>query len=317
MGVANVRARSEAAWELQQRQHGVVAYSQLRALGFSAKAIEHRVRTGRLHRLTKGIYAVGRPEVGQLGRWLAAVLSCGPEALLSHRSAAGLWGIRRPPPGTFEVVVPPHVRRRRDGVRVYRLADPPVLDGALSPYRRRVAEIPVTSPVATLVDLSTCLPTGQLEAAVNEADQRDLVDPEALRAALEQLRRRPGTRRLIGLLDATSLELTTTELEHLFLPLADEVGLPRPRTQEQIGTNRVDFLWPDLGLVVETDSLRYHRTAFKQAADKRRDNANVRRGLVTLRFTYGQVRDEPAYVRAELKAVTGMLCGELGRNPPL
>jgi very-short-patch-repair endonuclease len=94
--------------------------------------------------------------------------------------------------------------------------------------------------------------------------------------------------------------LTTTELERLFLPLALEAGLPIPQTQTWLDGYRVDFYWPDLGIVVEADSLRYHRTPFKQASDKRRDNAHAGSGLTTLRFTHGQICHEPGYVRATL-----------------
>ena len=164
-----------------------------------------------------------------------------------------------------------------------------------------VGSIPVTGPVVTLVDLATCLSVGQLEAAVNEADHRDLVDPETLRTALDLLPRRSGLCRLRGLLDAATTALTATELERLFLPLARQAGLPVPETQVELGSHRVDFYWAELELIVETDSLRYHRTPFKQAADKRRDNAHAASGLTTLRFTHGQVTSEPDYVRAELR----------------
>ncbi len=177
-----------------------------------------------------------------------------------------------------------------------------------------VDDIPVTGPAVVLVDVASCLPTGQLEAAVNEADHLDLVDPETLRSAVDLLPRRPGARRLRTLLDTTAHALTTTALERRFLPLAREAGLPTPETQAQPRGQRVDFLWPDLGLVVETDSLRYHRTAFKQARDKRRDNEHMAAGLVTLRFTHGQVSYEPGYVRAQLRAAAARL-RRARRNP--
>lgn len=241
---------------------------------------------------------------------MAAVLACGPHALLSHRSAGGLLGLCKPLRGSVEVVVPAHVARRRPGIRVYRLAEPRP-DGAgrdSTPPRRLVVEgIPVTGPAVTLVDLSTCLSIGQLEAAINEADHLDLVDPETLRSAIDALPRRPGARRLRTLLDAPTHVLTTTALERRFLPLAREAGLPKPEAQAYPGRHRVDFYWAELGLIVETDSLRYHRTAFKQAADKRRDNAHAGSGLTTLRFTHGQVHYEPAYVRAELATVATRL----------
>ena len=269
-----------------------------------AEAIRWRLADGRLHSLMRGVYAVGRPEVSERGRWMAATLACGRRALLSHRSAAELWGICRAPDrrsnggragrGEIDVVVPAGLSKQRPGIRAHRRREHE------APGRRTVDRIPVTHPVATLVDLATCLPDGQLEAAINEADHRDLVDPVGLLAGLGTLPRRPGVGRLRQLLEGAGVALTTTELERLFLPLADEVGLPRPRTQAWLDGYRVDFYWPELGLVVETDGLRYHRTAFTQAKDKRRDNAHASSGRTTLRFSDGQVRHEPDYVRRVL-----------------
>lgn len=267
----------------------------------------------------RGVYAVGRPGVGVRGLWMAATLACGPRALLSHRSAAALWGIRRDPrigawvdrwgstegdPATWErvdVVIPAGLAKRRPGIRAHRRREHE------APGRRVVDGIPVTHPVATLADLATCLPTGQLEAAVNEADHLDLVDPEQLLGELERLPQWTGIRRLQALLSAATVALTTTELERLFVPLAAGAGLPPPRTQIWLDGHRVDFYWPELDLVVETDSLRYHRTAFKQAADKQRDNAHAIAGRTSLRFSHGQVRDEPGYVRQVLARAAGGL----------
>jgi very-short-patch-repair endonuclease len=228
---------------------------------------------------------------------MAAVLACGPEALLSHRSAAALWGIRRERPRLVEVVVPARLSKQRAGIVAHRR------DGHEAPGRCVRDGIPVTHPVATLVDLATCLSTGQLEAAVNEADHLDLIDPERLRLSLDSLPRRGGVPGLRRLLTGSTIALTSTELERLFLPLARAAGLAVPQTQARLDGYRVDFYWPDLDLVVETDSLRYHRTAFKQAQDKRRDNAHAGSGRTALRFSHGQVKYEPGYVR-EVLAVT-------------
>jgi hypothetical protein len=247
----------------------------------------------------RGVYAVGRPNVGRLGWWMAAVLACGPTALLSHHSAAALWGIRRAQPkdvrrADVHVVVAAENGRLRPGIRVHRR------HSHEAPGRRENDGIPVTHPIATLVDLAADIPEGQLEAAVNEADHLKLVNPERLRAGIDALPEWPGAKRLRGLLDGPTITLTTTELERLFLPLALGVGLPLPQTQTRLDGYRVDFYWPDLGIVVEADSLRYHRTPFKQARDKRRDNAHAGSGLTPLRFTHGQICHEPAYVRATL-----------------
>lgn len=291
---------------LAGRQHGVVSRSQLIELGMGPGATRHALARGKLHRLMPGVYAVGRPVVGERGRWMAAILSCGPHALLSHRSAAALLGPRKRTQGAIELVVPADVVRKGPGIRVYRRAPMAPERQALRP--RVFDEIPITAPAVVLIDLATCVEDFELEAAVSEADHRGFIDPESLRLAIDGLRR-PGARRLRNLLDATAYEMTATKLEHLFRLLAGDAGLPPPLTQAQLGRSRVDFFWAELGLIVETDSLRYHRTPFTQANDARRDNANAARGLTTLRFTHWQVKNEPEYVRGELRAVAARRSG--------
>jgi very-short-patch-repair endonuclease len=264
--------------------------------GLTEKTIAHRLRVGRLHRLWRGVYSVGRPEVSQRGWWMAAVLSCGPRALLSHRSAAALWGIATgPAEREIEVVVPGELRRRRQGIRLRRRID-------LSPeHRREVVGIPVTDPVSTLVDLASCVVEWRVEKAINEADRLGLIGVEALRAELQGLPPRPGMaclRRLLG-----CAALTETGLERRFLDIVREVGLSMPTTQAWVSGYRVDFYWPDLGLVVEVDGWRHHRTPGEQATDRRRDQAHAKAGLTTLRFAERQVRHEPRQVRATLAAV--------------
>lgn len=231
---------------------------------------------------------------------MAAALGCGPLALLSHESAAFLWGIVAWGEG-IDVVVPYSVARRRLGIRVHRRL-------GLGPrHRRWVDGIPVTDPVATIVDLAACVTAGRLERAIGEADRLDLIDPDALRAALDSIPRRPGLGRLRSLLDAQAFSLTDSELERRFLVIARSAGLPQPKTQAWVTGFRVDFFWPDLGLVVETDGLRYHRTAAQQKKDLIRDQAHAMAGLTTLRFTAAQVRYEVARTKAALAAVAARL----------
>jgi very-short-patch-repair endonuclease len=264
--------------------------------GLSAKAIAHRIRTGRLHRLGRGVYAVGRPRVGRYGLWMAAVLSCGPEALLSHRSAAELWGIAESSAEIeIEVVVPGKFRRRRPGIRLRRRVD------LSAEHRREVRGIPVTDPVSTLVDLASCVVEWRVERAINDADRLGLIDPVSLRSEIECLLPRPGMaclRRLLGC-DA----LTDTGLERKFLGIVRQAGLPLPQTQVWVNGYRVDFHWPGLGLIVETDGWRHHRTSGEQATDHRRDQAHTKSGMTTLRFAEKQVRHEPQHVKATLSAV--------------
>lgn len=133
------------------------------------------------------------------------------------------------------------------------------------------------------------------------------MDPVRLRQAVEEMPPRRGVRRLRQTLDRRTFTLTDSELERWFLRIARRAGLGRPETQVQINDYRVDFFWRDLGLVVETDGLRYHRTPAQQAYDRRRDQVHVATGLTVLRFTYGQIRYEPAHVEGMLAAVARRL----------
>jgi very-short-patch-repair endonuclease len=231
---------------------------------------------------------------------MAAVLSCGPAALLSHRSAAVLWGLAEASlEAEVEVVVPRTSVRRRQGIRVHRRVD-------LGPeHRREVSGIPLTDPISTLVDLASCVVEWRVERAINAADRLDLVDPETLRAIVPKLPPRPGMARLRRLLGLDAL--TDTGLERKFLGLVRSAGLPPPETQARVNGYRVDFYWPDLGLVVETDGWRYHRTSGQQAIDYRRDHAHTRGGLTTLRVAESQLRDEPQRVQKTLSAVAARL----------
>jgi very-short-patch-repair endonuclease len=146
-----------------------------------------------------------------------------------------------------------------------------------------------------------------VEAAINEADKRDLIDPEALRFVIAERGGRPGVPLLREILDRRTFTLTRSTLERLFLPIARKAGLPLPNTRVWLNGFEVDFYWPDLGLVVETDGLRYHRTPSQQARDRVRDQAHMRAGLTPLRFTHAQIRYEQAHVVAVLVEVSQRL----------
>jgi very-short-patch-repair endonuclease/predicted transcriptional regulator of viral defense system len=288
------RKGQKSPWGLARRQHGVITRAQLLELGFSAAAIKHRIAAGRLHPLWRGVYAAGRPDVSREGRWLAAVLRCGRGAALSHWDAACLWKMRRERPGPVHVSVPVTAHPRPPGIVVHRRA------GFEITIR---AGTPVTTPACTLVDLAVCLEPGQLETAVNEADKHDLIDPEALRTALDRMAGRRGVAALRRILDRRTFALTDSELERRFLPIARRAGLPQPETGVHLNGFKVDFYWPDLGLVVEVDGLRYHRTPGQQAKDRLRDQAHTAAGLTQLRFTRAQVVFDAAHVESTLAAV--------------
>jgi very-short-patch-repair endonuclease len=289
--------RSRRAWELAGRQHGIVTRQQLLALGFGKRSIEHRVERRRLHLVAHGVYAVGWPRMTPKRRWMAAVLACGEGALLSHRSAAALWEIGTGRRGVVDISVTRRCELKRPGLCVrgrpsLRVEDIVVRDG-----------IPVTSIARTLVDLAAELPLLKVERSVNEADKLDLIDPSGLRSALDDYAGEPGVKAIRTLLDKRTFRLSDSDLEILFRPIAMEAGLPTPLTKQVVNGFDVDFFWPELGLVVETDGLRYHRTPSTQARDARRDRAHVLAGMTPLRFTHYEIKYEGSRVRSELQQI--------------
>jgi uncharacterized protein DUF559 len=274
----------------------VIARRQLLTFGFTSDAIKHRLRCGRLYSVRHGIYAVGRRELSPEGRWMAAVLACGEGACLSHRSAGALYGICEERNGVIEVSVRGTSEPRRDGLRVRTRR-------ALSSQEvGTLRGIPITSPLQTMIDLATELPRPRLERAVNEADKREVIKADALREALDERAGEQGVRPLRTLLDRETFVLSDEELERLFLPIALGSGLPLPTTKEIVNGFEVDFYWPELGLVVETDGRRYHRTPLAQARDLERDQTHTAAGLTPLRFTHHQVKYKADYVHRILES---------------
>jgi very-short-patch-repair endonuclease len=296
MGRKRLHNSDSRLWSLVESQHGIVTRGQLLALDVSRNVIEHRIAAGMLHPVRHGIYAVGRPQLTRHGRWMAAVLSCGPSAVLSHGTAAALWGMHSDD-GRIHISVPASVVRRSRGITVHRRAN-------LSEREcTRCHGIPVTSPLMTLLDLATRLRRHQLEAAINEADKLDLIDPESLRAKLDAYAGRRGVAALRQTLERRTFTLTDSELERRFLPLARKAGLPAPLTGQYVKGFKVDFYWPQLGLIVETDGLRYHRTPAQQARERLRDQAHSAARLIPLRFTHAQVTYDADHVISTLAAV--------------
>jgi very-short-patch-repair endonuclease len=162
--------------------------------------------------------------------------------------------------------------------------------------------IPVTAIALTLVDITPTSTQAELVRAINEADKHDLIDPEALRVAMDAYSPLPGAARLRKELDRLTFVLTESELERAFLPIARHAGLSPPHTGAWVNGFKVDFYWPDLALVVETDGLRYHRTPAQQTADRRRDQAHIAAGTIPLRFTHAQVTFESEHVQRTLGA---------------
>jgi hypothetical protein len=295
--------------DLAARQHGVVSRGQLLELGLDRGTIERRVRSGRLHRLYRGVFVVGHTLVPVDGRYLAAVLACGPQAALSVRSAAALWGIRPSAAARIDVTVShtSGVRSTRSIVvhRSRRPVDTTTRDG-----------IPVTTPGQTLADLATALPRRALEKAAEQA--------EALRLDVRIPAGHPGAKRLA---EATAHDLTATTrspLEDAFLELCDAHGIPRPLVNAVVEGFEVDFCWPADRLIVETDGYQHHGTRAAFERDRARDARLTARGWRVLRFTSAQVRRDAAStavaVLAARQAAATLEPGDralaLGQRPP-
>jgi very-short-patch-repair endonuclease len=227
---------------------------------------------------------------------MAAVLACGAGAALSHGSAAALWGFGAEQSGAIEVSVPVGRRSRQPGIRAHRRTSAMLCD--LTTHEG----IPVTSPARTLVDQATRLEPMQLERAVNEADKLGRMRADALHASLRDYRGQAGVAALRSLLDPLAFRLSDSELEQLMRPLARAAGLPAPETKAWVNGYEVDFFWPSLGIVVEADGLRYHRTASQQRRGLERDQAHLTAGMWPLRFSHWQVKREPAHVRRVLRS---------------
>lgn len=278
---------------LAERQHAVVTRAQLVALGLSDQGIGRRVEDGRLHRVHRGVYAVGHPSLTIEGRFFAAVATLGEGAVLSHLSAAVLWRLRPARGPRIDVTVPSRGgRSRRRAVIVHRA---PL---AASDVTTRNG-IPVTTPARTLVDLADVLPRRQLERALDEAAylRLDL-------GGLEPLPGRRGSRLLAGVLarhDPGSTR-TRSELEERMLGLCRRFRVPTPAVNATVHGDEVDFVWRDARLMVETDGWAAHGTRGAFERDRRRDAELVAAGWRVMRISHTRLEREPDWVAARIAA---------------
>jgi hypothetical protein len=262
---------------LASRQHGVVSYGQLREAGMSGNGIAQRARRGQLHRLHRGVYAVGHRPVSRRGFWVAAVLAGGEGAVLSHRSAAELWGLLRPQRGPIHVSIRARSgRAKRDGIQLHRCTS--LVAGTTT----RRLNIPVTTVARTIADLRGNVPPAQWRRVVRQAElARFPLGPEI---------ETDGSR---------------SDLERDFLHICRSCGLPMPEVNVKVGKWTVDFLWRAERLAVEADCYRYHRGHIAFHDDHARDLDLRRLGLEVRRFDERQIDEEPDRVAADLIAALG------------
>lgn len=296
-GKRNAGSWDGAVGALAEAQHGVVARTQLGELGLTADEIEYRIRVGRLHLVHRGVYSVGHRLLSGDGRFMAAVLAGGPGAVLSHRSAADLWGIRPSASGYIDVTVP-RQRRGRAGLRFHRTELP---EDETTTERG----IPVTTPARTLLDLAATLDRHRLKRAIEQAEVLRLGTGPSLDEVVRRHATRKGVPNLNTILEEGRIgeAITRSELEERFLAFFDEYGLPRPETNQTVAGLEVDCLWRDAGLIVELDGLAYHSTKDAFERDRERDRVLQANGWRVIRITWRQLHLHPAAVRRDLEAV--------------
>ncbi|MDQ2670423.1 MAG: type IV toxin-antitoxin system AbiEi family antitoxin domain-containing protein [Gemmatimonadota bacterium] len=284
---------------LAERQHGVVARRQLLDLGLDRSAIDRRLSRGLLIPLHRGVFAVGHAQLRIEGRWMAAVLAVGEGAVLSHRDAAALHGMRTAPESRKVSVTTSKDARGTSALWVY--ARRTLTDDD----RAEIKGIPVTSPARTLVDLAPMLTAAQLQSTLGEADRRGLLDTRAVHEALRRTRGRHGQghQRLLAALDAHERHgaaLLRSELEERFLDLVMNAGLPRPLLNAPAAGFEVDALWPDARLAVELDGWANHKERQAAARDRDKTNKLQAAGYRVYRFLHGDLVHRPADVAAAI-----------------
>jgi hypothetical protein len=287
-------------------QHGTVSLAQLLELGMASSSVRSRARAGRLHRIHHAVYAlVPESLLTRDGRWMAAVLACGDGAVLSHRSAAALHGIRRTDRANAEVIAVGRSARKRAGIDIHRST-------TLSPADTSIVNgIPCTTVARTLLDLAAVLPRRPVERAFDQAEMEGVLD---LPAILEQLRRNPNHRgglTVRGILAEHYIGKTPTanELEEAFFAICRRAEMPLPEVNQWVDLGdgeppiKADFLWRRQRVIIETDGDRFHGTHQARERDPRRDQRALLAGWRTVRTTWRQVIHRPHELEATLPAL--------------
>lgn len=288
----NRNSDTERLVALGYRQHGVLALWQVETLGVSRWSVLRRAQAGHLHRQYPGVYALGHAKLTLHGRWMAAVLACGPEAVLSHQSGAALWDLRGAPSGPIDVTAPG--KRRQAGIRAH-------TSGVIE--RATADGIPVTTLERTILDTAATLSAQRLRTLLEQVQYRGLLHPERF----ARHRGHRGLKPVLATLKSLSDEApwTQSELERRFLELVRTANLPAPQVNVVVAGFVVDFCWPAQRLVVEVDGYKHHsaHSAFEQ--DRRKDIRLTLAGYRVVRITYARIVHHAAELIAELRGLLG------------
>ena len=293
-----------AIGRLAVAQNGVVTLEQLERLGLSRRAVHERERSGRLHRINQRVYSLTPQVLTERGRFMAAVLACGPDAVLSHRSAAYLWGLVDSWEEPIDITAPHRRGRSPEGVAAHR-------DGSLQPIdKTTLYGIPCTSVARALLDFAGIAPEWEVRKAVAQAEVLRILDRSKLQALLKRSRRRRGVARLRLILDTIhpQTKRTRSDLERLFLGMCSKGAVPDPQVNVWLSAPdgrryQADFLWPDSKLVVEADSRRFHDTDSAFVSDRKRQQQLELAGWRVSRCTWEEVEREPRRLAGTVKGL--------------
>jgi very-short-patch-repair endonuclease len=291
-----MRPHGEMA-RLAAEQHGVVSRAQLLRLGYTGAAIGRAEAAGRLHRVHRGVYSVGHPRLSRHGRCRAAVLACGRGAMLSHESAAWLWGIHPRCPARPEVTAPARGHRRA-AITIHHSTILENVDIALH------EAIPVTAVPRTLLDLAARSGLKLTERSVERSERLGLLDVTAVDSLIARCGRHPGRKRLDAILRIyRAPAFTRSWLERRFLDLVLAAKLPRPAINAFVEGYEIDAYWEAERFAVELDGYEFHRGRASFESDRLRQEELKLAGIEMIRITARRVTDRPAEVVRRVSAL--------------
>jgi predicted transcriptional regulator of viral defense system len=301
---AHQRGRDGELAQICHAQHGLITLEQLEARGLTVQGVHERVNSGRLHRIHQRVYSLTPGVITQRGRFMAAVLACGPHAVLSHHSAAYLWGLVDHREAPIDVTAPNRRGRSPDGVAAHR-------DGSLQPIDKvTLYGVPCTSLARTLLDYAGVAPEWEVRKAVAQAEVLGILDRQSMRSVLRRGRRRRGVARLRLIFDTIHPQTKKTrgELERLFLAMCIKAGLPQPQVNVWLDVPggkslQADFLWRESRLIVEADSREFHDTDSAFEYDRKREQRFNLAAWRVSRCTWSQVEREPQRLAATIRAL--------------
>ncbi|HEV7769159.1 MAG TPA: type IV toxin-antitoxin system AbiEi family antitoxin domain-containing protein [Solirubrobacterales bacterium] len=292
---------------LADRQYGLVSTRQLQALDYSTAAVDRAIKAGRLHRVHRGVYAVGYRRLDDHGRCLAAVGACGEGTLLSHASAAWLWGLLPTCPSIPEVTVP-RSGHRRQRIRVHHTPSLRTED------RVEAERIPVTSLARTLLDVAATGSRRRLDSAIQRAERTGLLDLGPIDSLLERRMGAPGTKPLRSAIEIYRHDgFFRARSERLFLALVKQAGLPRPAINHFIAGHEVDAYWEAERFAVEVDGWEGHRSRDSFENDPLRIENLKLAEIEAIRITARRIEREPQAVGERLKVFLDRRHRELHR----